>query len=1108
MLGDEILAHLTEMFGDNIDQTRIQSTMKRCNNDLEACIEMLLKDEDETTESSPKLLPVQSEDSLDMVFSNSESSQNAMLQQPLQAASTGAIKKIPAQQPVTKDSLSFASFLQKGNTPQGFGSMPQPQRNSNMIRRGDKLPSNFDSVVDLINRGYRVMVLMRGAPGSGKSYLSRSLVDKTLGNGDYRNHIFSTDSFFISNGTYRYQADRIEDAHRFNQNNVRTKAREGWSPIIVDNTNMTLWEMYAYVQIAADNGYYLEILEPATHWRYNARSLASKNTHGVSEQKIKAMLAKYEKLADTIELYKLCKLEHVLYLPPKKRHFPILKQDLQLKIDENQNSFQEKTTEPSSQDNACKEWSMTDWEASNDSQTKSTQGEAEVDDNNIDLTNIPIPKPPRLLTPKHSTLVSNNSCSSMIEDQDSNQQVLAVQTMDVAGESEWSWPATTEISWKPYDEESVDFWAQSDPTGGAQRLAKASETPQPKRTEQPQDPTSVLLSSIKIPSEWKTPEKSSGEIPVKPAEKKKSEKKRIALVRHKRGCKNENASFSEICNLYPQIPVQYLWDLFENCNGDGDWTANLLLEEQKTYEFEAVDDSESGTVGAPFAFECDCNETMVSQVPPCEPSSSGGVVGIGGGGYETDRSAVSSESPRNTTKRKDKVLSEDLQNAKKQLEAFVVLGKEHYSKHIQQIRASKGIISQEEADSKSVESEASSTEDPIKSDPEVLEVTLGIDLINQLHTIFKDKHGSGGISLDELTNERTKVFMAAEMAEQLYLSFLDSIYSCREENKIYSMKKDARLAQEMEAKEKYPMLFKKTTDDSPNLNDIMEMEYALTAYRNEINGWAKQAPQDLASQMTRQKLAEMYPSVDEKVLAEILHAHHNKFNDTINVLNNSIPEELRNQIAREREALLKRAETDKQKPPASSSTLAPPTVEQGSSSSEDDINLHLKTAEECRNLSQHHQELKNECHEKARNAIQRGMAGVAEYYAQVARLHRTKIDMYNSKASNAIMEVHKLTLNNVDVLDLHYLHSEEALRCLEIFLAEHARKLTHRRQQFKELFIITGRGLHSADGIPIIKHRVKAMLRDLGLRCIELNPGFLKIKLPNNSDMLERLSVS
>ncbi|EAT41521.1 AAEL006843-PA, partial [Aedes aegypti] len=829
----------------------------------------------------------------------------------------------------------------------------------------------FDSVVDLINKGYRVMVLMRGAPGSGKSFLARALIDKTLANGDYRNHIFSADDYFVVDGVYKYQADRIDEAHRFNQNNVLAKARDGWSPIVVDNTHMKLWEMFAYVQIAADNGYYLEVLEPATHWRYNARSLAARNTHGVPEQKIKIMLANYEKLKDTTELYKACKLEHALYLPARMRHFPIVKEDLL-----------EKKTEDSG---------------------------------------------------------------------NSRQQ---------SDPSEWNWPVTNEVSWKPYDEESVDFWTQSDPTG-AQQPPKSPETPRPKRTEPPpsQDPTSFLLSSIQIPANWKTPESSTGVTPV---------------ASHRRGCKNENTSFSEICNLYPQIPVQYLWDLFENCNGDGDWTANLLLEEQKNYEFEGTADSEAGAVGGQLAFECDCNETMISQVPSGDP------LGSGGGGYETDRSTVSSESPRNTSKRKEKPLSEDLQNAKKQLEAFVVLGKEHYSKHIQQIRAAKGIISKEEADRKSEESETSSLDDPIKSDPEVFEVTLGIDLIKQLHAIFKDKHSSNSIALDELTEDRTKVFMATEMAEQLYLSFLDSVYSCREENKIYTLKRDAHLAQQMEAKEKYPVLFKKPSD-TPNLNDIMEMEYALTAYRNEINGWAKQAPQDLASQMTRQKLVEMYPGVEENVLAEILHAHHNKFNDTVKVLNNSIPEDLRNQIAQEREALLKRAEAEKQKPIAAPFPPAP-APEQEPPHSEDAINLHLKTAEECRNLSQHHQELKNECHEKARNAIQRGMAGVAEYYAQVARLHRTKIDMYNSKASNAIMEVHKLTLNNADVLDLHYLHSEEALRCMEIFLAEQARKLSTRRQQYKELFIITGRGLHSADGIPIIKHRVKAMLRDLGLR--------------------------
>lgn len=307
---------------------------------VESCIELLLKDE--TADEDEKMPSAQTLNSWDMVLAVNEKKEPTM-PNPDPAPSTGAIRKTytVTQQASESESISFASFLQKGTAPQGWSTVPQPQRNVTPARRADKWPPNFDSVVDLINKGYRVMVLMRGAPGSGKSFLARALIDKTLANGDYRNHIFSADDYFVVDGVYKYQADRIDEAHRFNQNNVLAKARDGWSPIVVDNTHMKLWEMFAYVQIAADNGYYLEVLEPATHWRYNARSLAARNTHGVPEQKIKIMLANYEKLKDTTELYKACKLEHALYLPARMRHFPIVKEDLlEKKTEDSGNSRQ------------------------------------------------------------------------------------------------------------------------------------------------------------------------------------------------------------------------------------------------------------------------------------------------------------------------------------------------------------------------------------------------------------------------------------------------------------------------------------------------------------------------------------------------------------------------------------------------------------------------------------------------------------------------------------------------------------------------------------------------------------------------------------------------
>ncbi|XP_058449672.1 NEDD4-binding protein 2 [Malaya genurostris] len=1089
MQSDEILAHLTDMFGDYIELGRIQTTMRRFNNDLEACIEALLTDQEKC---GTEVQLCQTEQ---VGFPTSVAESNTQ-------TATGAIKKSLPQTVNSGQCQNFASFLQKGN--QSFGIVSQTQsvpKHAN--RRSDQCPPNFGSTVERINQGYRVMVLMRGAPGSGKSYLSRVLIDKTLRNGDYRNHIFSADDYFLVNGVYRYRADRIEDAHRYNHNNVRAKARDGWSPIVVDNTNIKLWEMYAYVSIAAEYGYHLEVMEPVTHWKNNAKRLAAKNIHEVPEHKIKVILGNYEILKNTAELYKLCNLHHVLEFPPKMRHFPIVKEDLL--HEESVKNIVHKEDNDNTGTTNFGQWIPWSSMQPNEGQL-STQNIATESENQMDK---PIPKPPRQ-TPKHMFAATACKSVSTIENQN---EVLAVESISLNGESEeseWRWPSDVEASWEPYNEESAKFWSKSNTNEKVLESATfAEQTPRHKRSEKMPipDKSNFSLSNVSIPAEWRTPENSVGVTPVKQNNKKKSDNQRIELVKHRRGCKNENTSFSEICNLYPQIPAQYLWDLFEKCDGDGDWTANLLIEEQKMYDFEQ-DKPESDKAAEDGHLDCDCNEPQ-----PLQVLSSGNTGGTGVE-CETDRFAVSSGSPRNTNRKKDKMLSGDLQQAKKQLEAFVVLGKEHYSDHIQQIRAAKGIISKEEANRNSVENGIVSTEEQREPVPEVLEVTLGLDLIRQLHEIFKSKHALKSFSVDELTKEQTKVFVSTEMAEQLYLAFMDTMYSLSEEKKLCTIKKDAQVAQQLETQQRYPVLFKQPSNniDAPDLNDIIEMENALKAYRNEINGWIKQVPQDLASQMTRQKLAEMFPTVEHSVLTEILHAHDNKFHDTVKVLNNSIPEQLRDQVAREREALLKRTETEKHKPTSALITLTTDNfIEQDTSgriTGEDAINLHLKTAEECRNLAQHHQELKNECHEKARNAIQRGMAGVAEYYAQIARLHRTKIDMYNSRASNAIMEVHKLTLNNADVLDLHYLHSEEALRCLEIFLAEQAGRLRSRQQQYKELFIITGRGLHSADGIPIIKHRVKAMLRDLGLRCVELNPGFLKIKLYNNADMLERLMVS
>lgn len=141
----------------------------------------------------------------------------------------------------------------------------------------------------------------------------------------------------------------------------------------------------------------------------------------------------------------------------------------------------------------------------------------------------------------------------------------------------------------------------------------------------------------------------------------------------------------------------------------------------------------------------------------------------------------------------------------------------------------------------------------------------------------------------------------------------------------------------------------------------------------------------------------------------------------------------------------------------------------------------LRDFEENRNMAQHHHHLKAECYVKAQEAFQRRDAQIAYYYTNVANLHKTKIDMYNHRAANAIVEVHSYSQKNPDMLDLHYLHSDESVICLDMFLDKQILEARKRPRCFKKVQVITGRGLHSANGIATIKHRVKNRLKERSL---------------------------
>ncbi|XP_058132960.1 NEDD4-binding protein 2-like 2 isoform X2 [Dasypus novemcinctus] len=140
-----------------------------------------------------------------------------------------------------------------------------------------------------LNKLQKLLILLRGLPGSGKTTLSRVLLAQSRDG-----IVFSTDDYFHHQDGYSYNVTQLGDAHDWNQNRAKQAIAQGISPVIIDNTNTQAWEMKPYVEMAIGKGYRVEFHEPETWWKFDPEELEKRNKHGVSRKKIAQMLDRYE----------------------------------------------------------------------------------------------------------------------------------------------------------------------------------------------------------------------------------------------------------------------------------------------------------------------------------------------------------------------------------------------------------------------------------------------------------------------------------------------------------------------------------------------------------------------------------------------------------------------------------------------------------------------------------------------------------------------------------------------------------------------------------------------------------------------------------------------
>ena len=127
----------------------------------------------------------------------------------------------------------------------------------------------------------KLLILLRGLPGAGKSTLAKMLV----GDKEYRHK--EADMFFIQDGEYKYDGSKIQQAHEWCQEEIDFLMRYEHSPVVVSNTFTCEWELEPYYELTKKYG-------------YQVHSLIVENRHdgvsqyGVPENKLQLMKDRFE----------------------------------------------------------------------------------------------------------------------------------------------------------------------------------------------------------------------------------------------------------------------------------------------------------------------------------------------------------------------------------------------------------------------------------------------------------------------------------------------------------------------------------------------------------------------------------------------------------------------------------------------------------------------------------------------------------------------------------------------------------------------------------------------------------------------------------------------
>lgn len=190
-----------------------------------------------------------------------------------------------------------------------------------------------EDAIKNIKESKKALVFMRGLPGSGKSTLAKKIILGTNG------IIHSTDDYFTSpDGSYFFDSTLLTTAHQWNLKKAYSSFLSGMTPLVIDNTNLEIWEMKPYIFYAFDFDYKIFFMEPFTSWRYNVNRLSHTNRHGLTKEKLQRSLDRFEKKINADILIQSLQKDHSLIRKNNPKTNSVLSQS-QIKDNEKKQIF-------------------------------------------------------------------------------------------------------------------------------------------------------------------------------------------------------------------------------------------------------------------------------------------------------------------------------------------------------------------------------------------------------------------------------------------------------------------------------------------------------------------------------------------------------------------------------------------------------------------------------------------------------------------------------------------------------------------------------------------------------------------------------------------------